>query len=365
VALAAGNLAFLSGHFLLRYVALEIVGLCVAAAPLLEGNGREWFVHAGWVYLLLRFGDAGLLAAVLLLGAETGTFQISAALEAASSLSARVRLWVSLGFFLAVAVKIGLWPFYAWIDSGRRLARRNYAWLYATLMPNLGLYLLYRVAPLPATLPLLHTALLVVGVGVGMLTLFVLTQRPALTQFPARSTALLGAGLWCAALVGGGKLAWWGMLVLTVTRLPLYLILPRREEAVDAEVAERLWERWDASVTRMARQLRDGVEVGILDRGPDVLAGGLSETARRLHATVEIGLLERGLDALTNGLAKTTQGVHKVVEHKSLEGLLRQIVRATLQAARQMQAWHTGRLRANLWWVVFCLILAVGLVLAY
>ena len=67
VALAAGNLAFLSGHFLLRYLALEIVGLCVGAAPLLESGGRERFVHAGWVYLLLRFGDAGLLTAILLL----------------------------------------------------------------------------------------------------------------------------------------------------------------------------------------------------------------------------------------------------------------------------------------------------------
>lgn len=365
IALAAGNLAFLSGHFLLRYLALELVGLCVGAAPLLENGGRERFVHAGWVYLLLRFGDAGLLAAILLLGAETGTFQITAALEAATTLPTSGRIWIGLGFFLAVAVKVGLWPFQAWIDSGRRLARSSYAWLYATLMPNLGLYLLYRVAPLPATLPALRTGLLITGVATGMLTLFVLTQRSSPAQFPARSTALAGAGLWCAALLGGGKLAWWGLLGLTMVRMPFYLILPRRQKLIKASPAGRTWERWDESVSRVAQKLRDDVERSILERGPNVLTDGLSETAKRLHATVEVGIFERGLEVLVAGLAKTTKKIHRSVEEQSLEGLLRRIVRATLRTARQLQTWHTGRLRANLWWVVLCLVLAVGLVLAY
>jgi len=365
VALAAGNLAFLSGHFLLRYLALEIVGLCVGAAPLLEKGGRERFVHAGWVYLLLRLGDAGLLSAILLLGTRSGTFEIDAALVAFGSLSNQAQVWVNLGFFLAIAVKIGIWPFHAWIDSGRRLAWRSYTWLYATLMPNLGLYLLYRVAPLPATLPVLRTVLLITGVATGMLTLFVITQRSLPAKVPARSTALLGAVLWCAALLGGGKLAWWGLLGLTVIRLPFYLILSRRKKVIDAGGAARVWEQWDENVAHVAQRLRDDVEMGILERGPDVLTSGLSETAKRLHATVEVGIFERGIEALAAGLTKTTRKVHRGVEEQSLEGLLRRVVRVTLQAARQMQTWHTGRLRANLWWVVLCLILAIGLVLAY
>ncbi|MGC9334805.1 MAG: proton-conducting transporter membrane subunit [Anaerolineae bacterium] len=365
IALAAGNLAFLSGHFLLRYVALEIVGLCIAAAPLLKGSNRERFVHAGWVYLLLRFGDAGLLTAILLLGAETGTFEIGAALEAAATLPAPMRLWVSLGFFVAVAVKVGVWPFYAWIDSGRRLARSTYTWLYATLMPNLGFYLLYRVAALPLKTRPLYGALLAFGVGAGMLTLFTLTQRPSPVHLPARSTALLGTVIWCAALLGGGKLAWWGLLGLTVVRLPLYLGFPRREEPLaDIQVTPR-WGQWDRNFERFAERLRDEVETGVLDRGPDILAGGLAKTAKSLHATVEVGILERSLDAMASGLTATTEHLHTAVEKQSLEGLLRSIVRKVLQGSHQLQAWHTGRLRANLWWVVLCLVLAIGLVLAY
>jgi hypothetical protein len=165
--------------------------------------------------------------------------------------------------------------------------------------------------------------------------------------------------------LGSGKLAWWGLLGLSVIRLPLYLILPRRKKAVDVESAARMWERWDESVSRVAQRLRDDVEAGILERGPNVLTEGLSETAKRLHATVEIGIFERGLETLVAGLAKTTKKIHRGVEEQSLEGLLRRIVRMTLRAARQLQTWHTGRLRANLWWVVLCLVLAIGLVLAY
>lgn len=338
LALTSGNLAFLSGHFLLRYVALEIVGLCIAVAPLLERGGRERFVHAGWVYLLLRFGDAGLLTAILLLGAKTGAFDISTALNAVTTLPAYVQTWINLGFFLAIAVKIGIWPFYAWIDSGRRLPRSTSTWLYATLMPNLGLYLLYRVAALPALLPAtalpLHTIFLIFGLIAGMLILFALTQRPSKAQFPARSIALLTTLLWCAALLGGGRFAWWGLLALTLIRLPLYLALPHEEEE-DAEALSPSGQRWDQKIERVAHRLRDDVE-SVLDRGLDAIADGVTTAAHYLHA---------------------------VVEQQGLEWLVRGGARKTLQLSRLLQNWHTGRLRANLWWVVFCLVLAVGFVL--
>jgi hypothetical protein len=340
LALAAGNLAFLSGHFLLRYVALEVVGLCIAAAPLLEQGGRERFIHAGWIYLLLRFGDAGLLTAILLLGAESGTFEIGAALDAVATLPTHIQIWINLGFFLAIAVKIGVWPFYAWIDSGRRLARNTSMWLYATLMPNLGLYLLYRVAALPTLLPEtalpLPTIFLIFGVGAGMLTLFALTQRPSAVRFPARSVALLTTLVWCAALLGGGKVAWWGLLALSLVRLLIYLAAPHKEEE-DLEAPAPTWERWDQQIERVAHRIRDDVE-SVLERSLDAIAGGVSTAARYLY---------------------------NVIEQQSLEWLLREVVRKTLQASRQLQNWHTGRLRANLWWVILCVVLALGFALGY
>jgi formate hydrogenlyase subunit 3/multisubunit Na+/H+ antiporter MnhD subunit len=130
LALASGNVAFLSGHFLLRYGALELVGLFIAAAPLLQARNRgdrdsAAGVHAAWVYLLLRLGDAGLLTAILMLWTHTGTLEITPALAGSAALPIGVQAWVAGGFLLAVAVKIGLWPFHAWIHSEGRATDRS------------------------------------------------------------------------------------------------------------------------------------------------------------------------------------------------------------------------------------------------
>ncbi len=143
-ALAAANVAFLVSNFLGRYAALEIVALLVALAPLLALNGIR---TAGLVYLLLRIGDVGFLVAVLLLRA-TGTLDIDAALAGGSALAVPVQMWIVGGFLLAVGVKVAIWPFSWWRSVGHQMQRTTDSWLYATVMPLLGLYLLYRIAPL-------------------------------------------------------------------------------------------------------------------------------------------------------------------------------------------------------------------------
>ncbi|MBN1261926.1 MAG: hypothetical protein JXB35_14705 [Anaerolineae bacterium] len=366
LALAAGNLTFLSGHFLLRYVALEIVGLCIALAPLLERRGPAPFSRAGWVYFLLRFGDAGLLAAILLTGAQSGVYEIQGALEAVHTLSPQTQTWISLGFFLAVAVKVGMWPFHAWIDSGRHLSRSTYTWLYATLMPNLGLYLLYKVAGLPPTAPPLRNGLLVFGVGAGALPLLsILIQPLSRKRLPARSAALLGAILWCLTLLGNDKLAWWGLLALSVIRLPLYLSLSHEEEPTENRQTLTRWVGWNQRGGALVQRLHAGLELGILKRGPEALARGLAKMAEFLHTRVEVKILEQGVDASAAKIVDSAKLLHVAVEQRSLEALLHIAVNKILQLSHRLRDWHTGRLRANLLWVVLCLILAIGLALAY
>ncbi len=330
VALAAGNLAFLAGHFLLRYVALEVVGLCIAAAPLLDPVARQRLRHAGWVYLVLRLGDAALLTATLLLGARAGTFEITPALAAVATLPPNVQTWISIGFLLAVAVKVGLWPFHAWIESGMRLTRSTYTWLYATLMPNLGLYLLYRVAPLAGGLPALRALLLIAGGLTGVALLLTLLRYPDPRRLPARLGILLTTVVWGLALGWRAEVAWWGLVALTLVRLPFYLRLPA---TLPSEKASPGWLKPRYRVQHLAEQL---------------------------HSGVEIGLLERGLTALGQGLPAWAETLYQRVEQQSLEGLLRGIVRRTLQGSRQLRRLHTGRLRANLWWIVLCLALAIS-----
>ena len=223
VALAAANAAFLTDHFLARYVALEIVALCAALVALIEVRGSTGIRLASSGYLLLRLGDAGLLAAILVLQDGSGTLRIAPALEAGLTLDEVQLRWAAIGFLLAVWVKLGGWPLHLWSQVGRRLSLASQAGLYATVVPNLGAYLLYRVAPLLSSTDYLQMASLWLGAGGAAVAALV-----ALTQSTPRSGLVyIGAvqgGLALFAGAAGVKTAvWLGILALTPVRLLLFL----------------------------------------------------------------------------------------------------------------------------------------------
>ena len=189
LALAGTTVAFLADHFLARYVALEVVALCVAIAPLIEVRRPGGIRLASTSYLLLRLGDAGLLAAILILWSASGTLSIDPALrfalgsvERGGVLEGGRLLFAVAGFVLAVWVKLGGWPFHLWSRVGRRLGLVSQAWLYATVVPNLGMYLLYRVTPVLAVASPLRTVALWLGVGGAVVAALI-----ALTQTDVRA----------------------------------------------------------------------------------------------------------------------------------------------------------------------------------
>ena len=229
LALAAAVAAFLADHFLARYVALEVVALCVALAPLVEIRDPAG-AHLAWTtYLLLRVGDAGLLAAILILHSSGGTLSIGPALKAGSVLDT-VRLgWVAAGFILAVWVKLGGWIFHLWSRAGRRLSLASQAWLYANLVPNLGAYLLYRVTPLLVLAGPLRTVMFWLGAGGAVLAAVIaLTETDTRTALVYVGATQGGLALFVAA-AGVKPAIWLGLLVLTPLRLLLFLAAPDPE----------------------------------------------------------------------------------------------------------------------------------------
>jgi NADH:ubiquinone oxidoreductase subunit 5 (subunit L)/multisubunit Na+/H+ antiporter MnhA subunit len=231
LALAAANTAFLTDHFLARYVALEIVVLCVALAPLIEVRGPAGTRMSWSSYLLLRVGDAGLLVGILILGAISGTLSIGPALgHALNSLKGTIAAssvahlgWVMAGFVLAAWVKLGGWPFHLWSQSGLRLSLASHVWLYATVVPTLGTYLLFRVTPLLSLAgPLQGTALWIGAGGAALAALLALTRtnpRAALVYVGASQ----GGMALFSATAGLDPAVWVGLLVLTPLRLLLFL----------------------------------------------------------------------------------------------------------------------------------------------
>jgi len=223
LALSAGNVAFLSEHFLSRYVALEVVALSIALAPLVELRGDEGGRGFWLVYVVLRLGDIGLLSTIKILYAASGTLEITPALEAAGTLGGARLGWVIFGLLLAVWVKLGLWPFHLWVSWGRGLTPGTQAWLYTTLMPNLGAYLLYRVAPLLAPGLAVQTLLLWLAAGATMLAVITALTRRDLRSALIYIAAARGALLVFAAVSGLKAAVWLGLLATTPLQLLLFL----------------------------------------------------------------------------------------------------------------------------------------------
>lgn len=223
LALSAANAAFLSEHFLSRYVALEVVALTIALAPLIELRGEEGGRGFWLVYVLLRLGDVGLLSAIKILYATGGTLEITPALEAAGTLSGARLGWVIFGLLLAVWVKLGIWPLHPWVAWGRELRPGTQAWLYATAMPNLGAYLLYRVTPLLAPDPGVQTLLLWLAAGAAMLAVITALTRRDLRSGLVYVAAARGAFLVFAAVAGTKAAVWLGLLATTPLQLLLFL----------------------------------------------------------------------------------------------------------------------------------------------
>jgi formate hydrogenlyase subunit 3/multisubunit Na+/H+ antiporter MnhD subunit len=224
LALSAANVAFLSEHFLSRYVALEVVALSIALAPLVEQRGNEGGQGFWLVYVLLRLGDVGLLSTIKILYTIGGTLEITPALEAASTLGGARLGWVIFGLLLAVWVKLGIWPLHVWIAGGRELSVNTQAWLYITVMPNLGAYLLYRVTPLLALNPVVQTLLLWLGAGAAMLAVVTALTRRDLRSAWVYLAAARGGLLVFAAAAGLKAAVWLGLLATTPLQLLLFLI---------------------------------------------------------------------------------------------------------------------------------------------
>ncbi|HET90774.1 MAG TPA: hypothetical protein ENN99_08570 [Chloroflexi bacterium] len=391
-ALSFANLAFLAGHFLARYVALEVVGLCIALAALIEMRGREGMQRAIFVYLLMRLADAGLLTAILLLKNASGTLEIGPALAAGQALDGVTHAWVVAGLLLAVIVKIGLWPFHVWVQVGRELARLTDTWLYATLMPNLGLYLLYRVTPLLALHSPLRIAVMILGVGSMIASVLLLLQQPVAKTTPVYAMAALGGLVVCLA-AGVGRAAWWALMAFTPLRLLLWYA-PRLAEGLGVpsppRIIPRAWETGADNPTmaigKLAQQMYSIVESGLLERGLGQIVSRLVAGATAIYNAVELGALERGLrqvvtkvlagatavydtvelgmleriiDQLAGSLTGSASQLYHSAERKGLDGLLVAIADASLKSGHHLRRWHVGRLRTNLLWVVLALILAI------
>jgi NADH-quinone oxidoreductase subunit L len=158
----------LADNFLLFYFAWELVGLC---SYLLIGfwyERRSAAEAAKKAFITTRIGDVGLLIAILLLFAQTGTFQMSEIFEQAHAggMSQGVVTASAVLLFIGAMGKSAQFPLHVWLPDAMEGPAPVSALIHAATMVVAGVYLVARSFPL---FELSDPAMLLVA-SVGVIT---------------------------------------------------------------------------------------------------------------------------------------------------------------------------------------------------
>ena len=232
ISIFAANIAFLTEHFLLRYAALEAVGLCVVGTSLaLSRSGRRAWDNTKLVFLNFRLGDIGLLAAILLFYANSGTFNISHNFYLAAQLPLATRIVLTIGLLSAVWIKMALWPLDFWADLCSSLPQVLRTWLVDLLMPSLGAYLLYRTSPLLLSSSGISEWVVIFGCIAAITKVFFTSTNNQDGKINRNPLIFSSVCLVVLAASGNQNILWAFMVFWMFTRLVFLLISLKQELA--------------------------------------------------------------------------------------------------------------------------------------
>lgn len=140
--------SFLALDLLLFFVFFE--ALLVPMYLLIGGWGGERRVYAAVKFFLYTMaGSAFLLLAILFLYSKSGaagqaTFDLRSLMSVAGALPAGTARWLFLGFFIAFAVKVPLFPLHTWLADAHTEAPTAGSVLLAGVLLKVGAYGLIR-----------------------------------------------------------------------------------------------------------------------------------------------------------------------------------------------------------------------------
>lgn len=333
-----GGLAFFSNQFMIRYIALEVVGLLAALAAC-RGYDREGFQRFANIFLTLRIGDIGLLVSILLILPISGTLAIPEMIETATALPLSQRSWVVVGLVLAGLVKKGVIPFAGWQERAWASRKSPAVWISGFLMPGLGMYLLYRVSPILASDPVFRFGLPVLGLVLVFAQMIAGLRQVGRQSRFGRMGSVLNAFVLLIAGLGSGTLLRDYFLVLLIGRLVIFLseregrhIQWRSLDGITPLLNISIltlhwgtfpvWLRavwivlcvlvvfWDRELIVRESTVPD--ELWYDDR---VLLTNLIE---KIYQTLEVNLFSRGLENLARLFRRAVEGLHQQFELKVL-----------------------------------------------
>ncbi|MFC1900706.1 NADH-quinone oxidoreductase subunit L [Chloroflexota bacterium] len=140
----------MSSSLLMIFIFWEMVGLC---SYLLIGF---WFHRpsaanaAKKAFIVTRLGDFGFLAAILVIFAKTGTFDIAElhALAGTAVLAGTALTWAAIGIFSGAVGKSAQFPLHVWLPDAMEGPTPVSALIHSATMVSAGVFLVARTLPI-------------------------------------------------------------------------------------------------------------------------------------------------------------------------------------------------------------------------
>lgn len=116
-------------------------------------------------FIVTRFGDLGFLAAVLLIFANTHTFNIEEihALAIAGTLGGAILSWAALGVFMGAMGKSAQFPLHVWLPDAMEGPTPVSALIHAATMVAAGVFLVARMYPMFEHAPVALNTVAIIG----------------------------------------------------------------------------------------------------------------------------------------------------------------------------------------------------------
>ena len=140
----------LADNLLTLFIGWELVGLCSYKLIGFWSEKKAPGNAARKAFITTRIGDLGMVAAIMLLYAQTHSFAFDAIFRAVGEggLDSQVRTWASLGLFLAAMGKSAQFPLHVWLPDAMEGPTPVSALIHAATMVAAGVYLVGRMYPL-------------------------------------------------------------------------------------------------------------------------------------------------------------------------------------------------------------------------
>jgi NADH-quinone oxidoreductase subunit L len=178
----------LADNYLLTFLGWEGVGACSYFLISFWFERETAAVAGKKAFVTNRVGDFGLMTAVFLIFAHTGSLTYHSVFAQAGSLGSTTATWIALALFLGACGKSAQLPLYVWLPDAMEGPTPVSALIHAATMVTAGVFLMARSSPILHYAPGVLTLVAVVGAATALFAATIACAQDDIKKVLAYST---------------------------------------------------------------------------------------------------------------------------------------------------------------------------------